>query len=637
MASSSSSDPALVVSSAIGASSMLFSSGKCPPAVGLEHSCELPFGFVWTPLAAAAEQHNTNHCRPTEDPADEMASKQIPNNNNNALAELGPHPLQEYHHQQPIDIVGATPPPILCVTCLAYMNVYCRIVEKQQVQVEESSSPSRTQRFWICPFCRGENVVGPHETKATSAWMEQQVLVSPTYTFRQPLYSGAHNHYNSSQPAAAVDDLTIVVVIDTNLPSTEAHSIGRVLQSVLLNNNQTNHHQTNIHLGLILFGKNVSIYQLGAVASGIMASCDTVRSHHEAFVWEQQDRWYLSGDVTSGIQALLNCLAAQFGVDSNEDNNHNNSNMPTSSAPETSPVLPQSRLELLRERKEARLRAKAQQQQQQETFHGNTTTAPPPPQSRLPHSPWTTARARATAQQPCHRCTGEAVQCALDLAAASAGSTDRKNSRTARILLFTNGCPNRGDASVVVASTAANGEDVDETSDFVPAARTTSVTIDSTKLARASEYLSLVATAAAEGGIGIDVFCTGSSELGWPVYQSLVEPSGGYVLMHDTFVRSESLRGNLTWIVQHTHLSLAQLCAIEQPNNEKKGTNSEDEENFNPVGAAATVATGSPPNSEGAWVEGCTVDIRLSRFVRYDDGLINSGWLRLVEHLYSAY
>ena len=131
--------------------------------------------------------------------------------------------------------------------------------------------------------------------------------------------------------------------------------------------------------------------------------------------------------------------------------------------------------------------------------------------------------------------------------------------------------------------------------------------IDSIQLARASEYLSLVATAAAEGGIGVDVFCAGSSELGWPVYQSIVDPSGGYVLMHDTFA-SEQLRRNLTRVVQQTHLSLAQLVPDHDP---------DDEENRANPAVSTTTTTGKTPMSEEVWVEGCTVDIRMSRFVLF--------------------
>jgi hypothetical protein len=55
-------------------------------------------------------------------------------------------------------------------------------------------------------------------------------------------------------------------------------------------------------------------------------------------------------------------------------------------------------------------------------------------------------------------------------------------------------------------------------------------------------------------GVGVDVFCTGSSELGFPVYQALVEASSGYVLSHDTFASSR-LAYNLGYIIQKTHIS----------------------------------------------------------------------------------
>ena len=99
--------------------------------------------------------------------------------------------------------------------------------------------------------------------------------------------------------------------------------------------------------------------------------------------------------------------------------------------------------------------------------------------------------------------------------------------------------------------------------------------------------------------------------------------------MHDTFVRSEQLQRNLSWILQHTHVSLAQLSAIEleSPLNEKNGMNNDDAENFNPAVSATTAATGRSARSDGAWVEGCTVDIRLSRLVR-----LNVALLRIDNH-----
>ena len=35
---------------------VVFTASKCPPGPGLENSCELPFGLVWTPMAIYNEK-----------------------------------------------------------------------------------------------------------------------------------------------------------------------------------------------------------------------------------------------------------------------------------------------------------------------------------------------------------------------------------------------------------------------------------------------------------------------------------------------------------------------------------------------------------------------------------------------------
>ncbi len=46
----------------------------------------------------------------------------------------------------------------------------------------------------------------------------------------------------------------------------------------------------------------------------------------------------------------------------------------------------------------------------------------------------------------------------------------------------------------------------------------------------------------------------GASELGLPAYQALVEPSGGYVLTHETFV-TPHLNHNLEYVLHRTYVS----------------------------------------------------------------------------------
>lgn len=49
-------------------------------------------------------------------------------------------------------------------------------------------------------------------------------------------------------------------------------------------------------------------------------------------------------------------------------------------------------------------------------------------------------------------------------------------------------------------------------------------------------------------------FASGSSELGFPAYQALAEPSGGYVLPHLSFT-TPHLKRNLNFVLQQTYIS----------------------------------------------------------------------------------
>jgi len=473
-------------------------------------------------------------------------------------------------------------PPVLCTTCLAYMNLYC--------------DTRQCGKIWICPFCQCENAMPTEEeeedgtSSSPSTLLRDTVLVSPTLEFRQSLHS--------STGSGEKDAWTIVLVIDTNLPALEAHSIGTMLKNLLKDEDELA--TRPIQLGLVLFGKNVSVYQLG-VASG-MASADTVRSH-EGFLTSSStmDKEYLTD--SSNVDALLNCIAAEFGVRDNDP--AESSTLASSSsngAASSSTTAPpkKSRMQILKERKEARLRA------QNDASSSNTANNNQQHNGNghLPKSRWTAARAQAAAQRPPYRCTGEALQCAIDLVLSSSNGGTTAPSRTARILLFTDGCPNIGDGSVV-ATTGLLDDDQGAARQPVvkKAAASLYNTVDTVKLARSSEYFELVAKTAVEGGVGIDVLCTGSSELGLPAYQSLVEPSSGYVISHDSFA-TPHLQRNVGFLLKRTYLSLAQYAP-------PVVAEEEDQENSNPA-----VASSSPSKQQEEWIDGCTVDIRMSRYVK---------------------
>jgi len=466
---------------------VLFSSSKVPPGPGIENTCELPIGFIWTPLS--------------------------PNNN-----------------MTTIQTNGETLLPVLCLTCLAYCNLFATF--------------DLATGVWICPLCEAKNVA-PTESFSLNGPLSP-VLVSPALEFRQSFPNSCSHD---------LDVCNVVFVLDANLPCNEAQAVGSVARSILA---EIADAPCQINLGLIVFGKDVSIYQLGVYG---MASADVFANHTGLTEDHLNDRSYLmtveKGDTD--LDSLLRCISAVYGVavSTENDENDNSGNSPA----------PVSRMDQLRQRKEERLR-----RQQASSSGGGGASSAEETHFSLAKSPWTMAKEKAKAATP-RRCTGEAVQCAIDLA--TAGSSNE--ARTSRILLFTNGCPNFGDGTVVSSDVAVTSATNDSKS--APDA------VDPPSLARAVQYFDIIARSASEAGVGIDVLCSGSLELALPAYQALVEPSAGYVLPHETFA-SAHLQHNLGYLLKHTFVSTA------------------------PLQDDANAATSS---QNEVWMEGCVIDIRMSK------------------------
>jgi Sec23/Sec24 zinc finger/Sec23/Sec24 trunk domain len=436
--------------------------------------------------------------------------------------------------QQLSSISQPLPAGVMCTTCLAYINLYCTF--------------SPNDGGWICALCHSRNFIDQNETNngIFNTVMSQRVV-----EFHQSLSTAVPSlePLPSSPPPRMK---TMLLVVDQHLPALEAQAIGTALRKLLSTD-------TSVvwHFGLILFGQMISIVQVGLLTG--MVICDTVRSHEGFTVVAEMDHegsTDLSRYFSDSLDALIMCLNALFDV--TKENHH--VDLPVASSSETSK---KSRLEILKERKLARMHRSDQTEEHEHV---------------LLQSPWTAARERAAHTAPPHRFSGDAMQCAVDMASMATTGV----SSDSRILLFTNGCPNLGDGSVV----DVRGEDVGSTAAYS--------TVDASRLARACEYFSVLAQSAVEvANIGIDVLCTGSSELGLPAYQSLVEPSAGYVLSHDTFT-SSNLEVNLQFLLHQTHLTRAYFV---HPAN--------DAETSSP-----TLHSAPPP---GAWMSGCTVDIRVSR------------------------
>jgi hypothetical protein len=452
-------------------SGALFSFSKGPPGPGLHNSCELPFGFVYTPLA----------------PPDSIT---------------------------PVPCIGESLPPVLCLTCLAYINLY--------------STFDAVTGIWTCALCGSRNAAPPEALATTLA----PALVSPMLEYRQVL-PGMGSETNAC---------AMVLVVDRNVPRHEARAIGAVIEPIL-------RHQARdspLHLGLIVFGKSVSLYHLGV--SG-MAVCDVFSTNQDLTDSHLRHRPYLAtldaSDTETALQALHQCLAAVYGV-SEEDDEHQDHGDLSENVP--SNRAGSSRMDRLRAQKAARMK-------------GSSTDNPDEGMGGV----WSRKNLKSTPSRA-FRCTGEAIQCAIDLTSAASSTA----ARTGRILLFTNGCPNYGDGHVVAESSHRVAD-----------------VVDTLKIPRSVEYFDIVAKAAAEGGIGIDVMCTGAQELCLPVYQALVDPSAGFVVTHESFA-TPHLSHNLQYLLKHTFMSQLELGDRESATGERSEV----------------------------WMQGCIIDIRLPR---YDD------------------
>lgn len=94
--------------------------------------------------------------------------------------------------------------------------------------------------------------------------------------------------------------------------------------------------------------------------------------------------------------------------------------------------------------------------------------------------------------------------------------------------------------------------------------------------------------------------------MGIPAFQALVKSSEGYVLSHDSFA-APPMAHNLAYVVSQTHISIADC-----------------------VEASSDGAEGISPLPENH-LEGCIVDVRISRCVLRHDRLLRS--FEILSHL----
>lgn len=421
----------------------------------------------------------------------------------------------------------------------------------------------------MCSLC-GEENVAPVDLFSSSN-DASMALVAPIVEYRQDV--------NLIVPEGTVpNSRSFILVLDANLPVAEIKAVVTALQTLLLQ--QVQERGVHVQLALVIFNSHVSIYQLGitGMASADVYTCSSSQDYSNQSVEEEEEAliqrrlrmenrsYFVNVTCEEDLATLWLCVAAVYGIQVQEQEVNGDSKYGADSSSATSSE-PLSRKEKLRLRKEARLRKELSGSLDANDTNASATAEPV-------ESPWT----RKKQSRSPLRCTGEATQCAVDLAIFG----PVQEPQSSRILLFTNGCPNVGVGSIVADSSQGQEE-----SSVV----TTPHSVDATQMTRAVEYFQVTGKYAMENGIGMDVFCTGAESLGIPAFQALVKPSEGYALSHDSFASLPLVR-NLSYVVSQTQMSIAD-CGDDDSEMSEGGN------------------VPLPANQ----LEGCIADVRISRYV----------------------
>lgn len=445
----------------------VFTASKCPPGPGLSYTCELPFGFIWTPMSPSSS----------------------------------------------VALVSSAVPPVMCLTCLSYINLYSI--------VDESTG------IWTCSLCGEQNVAPDGVFDAQGDANQSLALVAPVFEYRQRVNTSVDSSSDGGKSRS------YVLVLDGNLSCDEVKAVVTSMQRLLLEEAARG---THVELALVVFDEMVSIYQLGITG---MASADvypplpedTEEQDGEALIQRrlrmENRSYFVQVRSEDDLATLWLCVSAVYGVQVQQtqvcrDGQGSAGNEPL------------SRKEILRLRREARLRKEMSGSSLKQEAVAEASTAA--------ESPWVSKD-----NGPPLRCTGEAAQCAVDLAIFG----PLREPHSSRILLFTNGCPNVGVGSIV--NRALSDDGVQQNGHGV---RPSPHSVDSDQMARSVQYFQVTGKYATDNGIGVDVFCTGLESLGIPAFQALVKPSEGYALSHDSF-SSPQLVHNLSYVISKTQMSIA--------------------------------------------------------------------------------
>jgi len=452
----------------------------------------------------------------------------------------------------------------ICLSCLSYLNPYCPY-------------DVGTGR-WTCSICGyEENATEPAIFDTSSPGRGIAV---------------ASNAVEYVQRAAGARDrpgrCCYVFVLDGNIPPAEIRSALRTIRSLFEGHDGAHGNNKHATVGLIVYAKTVSIYQLGLSAG--MASADIYSVPQSATVAdgvfeqavEQDDidgRSYLESVSSGGLDALERCSDAFFDFDADvEEGGMGGAGVLASAAaaPLSNSGAPSSRREFLKKRREERLRREALVANgglAVQGQHSSTSTRSSVPKRATSRQ----MRRKRRLDREQWRCTGTAVQLAINIILAaddnvdstSSGESSLSKQSTGRIILFTNGCPNHGPGSV--ASPLISSTDGSNNSSVSSAASSTTGNrkgsprqqrrragdvVDPVALAEASEYYHLLGKDAFEAGIGIDIFCSGATSLGVPALQALVGPSDGYTVIHES-LSLDAFSSNFRHVMTKTHMSRA--------------------------------------------------------------------------------
>lgn len=409
----------------------------------------------------------------------------------------------------------------ICTTCLAYFNLYCDYNSKTGL--------------WKCPFCKSENAIdisSPSSLEKMCSNIDRQVV-----EYKQ-IAAGTRasipNHLSESINSQALADEVIMVVLDGNIPSVEINSVLKQLSKLLINSSTVTSDSTSKipEIGLIIFTSIISIYQVGLEG---LASADVfdpfydpleVGNHEPVLNVNIKKRNYLGR-----LEEIQTCASAHFGLSEKNGDRRIVSGL----IDEEEKIMgikdseKPSRREMLRRRREARVKKETHTKSRQ---NANTNQKSNSGGSKIWDKKDLTKKRTTVKSQK--RCTLEAISHAINVA-----SSARK--KMGRIILFTNGCCDFGRGNVVpIAQVQQLGD-----------------TLDSIDVKLASEHFLHVGNEAFRRRIGIDVFCSGNTNIfGVTSLQALVNPSGGYVLNQPDFCCGQ-FEHNLCHVWKETSMSVA--------------------------------------------------------------------------------